>query len=108
MRGAFGKPIGTVARVNIGEILMSIRTREDKVDHAVKALRNAKYKFPGRQKVFISDKWGFTKFTKEDYIKYRDTGRVISDGVNCKWIAGHGPLSRKFPKAAKIILPVEV
>lgn len=27
MRGAFGKPTGLVARVNIGQILMSIRTR---------------------------------------------------------------------------------
>ena len=28
MRGAFGKPNGTVARVNIGQILLSIRTRD--------------------------------------------------------------------------------
>lgn len=28
MRGAFGKPNGTVARVNIGQILMSVRTRD--------------------------------------------------------------------------------
>lgn len=27
MRGAFGKPTGLVARVNIGQILMSIRTK---------------------------------------------------------------------------------
>lgn len=28
MRGAYGKPNGTVARVNIGQILMSVRTRD--------------------------------------------------------------------------------
>ena len=28
MRGAFGKPNGTVARVNIGQILLSVRTRD--------------------------------------------------------------------------------
>ena len=28
MRGAFGKPNGTVARVNIGQIIMSVRTRD--------------------------------------------------------------------------------
>lgn len=28
MRGAFGKPNGTVARVNIGQILISVRTRD--------------------------------------------------------------------------------
>lgn len=30
MRGAFGKPNGTVARVNIGQILLSIRTRDSR------------------------------------------------------------------------------
>lgn len=28
MRGAFGKPNGVVARVNIGQILISVRTRD--------------------------------------------------------------------------------
>lgn len=28
MRGAWGKPNGTVARVNIGQIIMSVRTRD--------------------------------------------------------------------------------
>ena len=27
MRGAWGKPYGTVARVNIGQVLMSVRTK---------------------------------------------------------------------------------
>jgi len=29
MRGAFGKPIGTVARVNIGQIILSVRTKDN-------------------------------------------------------------------------------
>lgn len=28
MRGAYGKPNGTVARVNIGQILLSVRTKD--------------------------------------------------------------------------------
>lgn len=28
MRGAWGKPNGSVARVNIGQIIMSVRTRD--------------------------------------------------------------------------------
>lgn len=28
MRGAWGKPNGTVARVNIGQIILSVRTRD--------------------------------------------------------------------------------
>lgn len=51
MRGAFGKPQGTVARVNIGQIILSVRTRDNHKDAAVEAFRRAKFKFPGRQKV---------------------------------------------------------
>merc|ERR1712100_104636 len=51
MRGAFGKPYGTAARVDIGQVLMSIRTQESKTHVAVEALRRAKFKFPGRQKI---------------------------------------------------------
>ena len=51
MRGAFGKPLGTVARVNIGQVIMSVRTKAGNKEHVVEALRRAKFKFPGRQKV---------------------------------------------------------
>eukprot|EP01069_Polyplicarium_translucidae_P013204 Polyplicarium_translucidae@DN824_c0_g1_i1.p1 len=74
MRGAFGKPTGVVARVNIGQVLVSIRTREDRMSHAVAALRRAKYKFPGRQKVFVSNKHGFTKFSRDEYEDWKAKG----------------------------------
>ena len=51
MRGAFGKPQGTVARVNIGQVIMSIRAKENHLGTCLEALRRAKFKFPGRQKV---------------------------------------------------------
>ena len=63
MRGAFGKPQGTVARVHIGQVIMSIRTKLQNKEHVIEALRRAKFKFPGRQKIHISKKWGFTMFT---------------------------------------------
>lgn len=52
MRGAFGKPQGTVARVNIGQPIMSVRSSDRYKAAVVEALRRAKFKFPGRQKVF--------------------------------------------------------
>ena len=56
MRGAFGKPQGTVARVNIGQVIMSVRTKDGNKAAAIEALRRAKFKFPGRQKVgFLYD-----------------------------------------------------
>lgn len=54
MRGAFGKPQGTVARVNIGQIIMSVRAKDGHKEKVVEALRRAKFKYPGRQKVSIN------------------------------------------------------
>ncbi len=51
MRGAFGKPQGTVARVQIGQPIMSVRTLDKHKASVIEALRRAKFKFPGRQKV---------------------------------------------------------
>ncbi|KRX81947.1 60S ribosomal protein L10, partial [Trichinella patagoniensis] len=44
-------------------------------------LRRAKFKFPGRQKIIVSRKWGFTKFSRTDYIKWKQENRIVSDGV---------------------------
>merc|ERR1712050_317847 len=55
MRGAFGKSYGTAARVHIGQVLISVRTKEDKVEIATEALRRAAFKFAGRQKVHASN-----------------------------------------------------
>merc|ERR1712048_782547 len=42
MRGAFGKAYGTAARVRIGQVLISVRTKEDKVQSAYEALWRSK------------------------------------------------------------------
>lgn len=57
MRGAYGKPLGTCARVKIGQPIMSVRVRDNSKAAAIEALRRSKFKFPGRQKVnmFPSD-----------------------------------------------------
>jgi large subunit ribosomal protein L10e len=49
MRGAFGKPTGMVARVDIGDVIVSVRAKENMKNHVLESLRRAKYKFPGRQ-----------------------------------------------------------
>merc|ERR1711887_96907 len=53
MRGAFGKAQGTVARVRIGQPLVSVRTHEKHKASVIEALRRSKFKFPGRQKIFV-------------------------------------------------------
>ncbi|URE12243.1 Reticulon-like protein [Musa troglodytarum] len=84
MRGAFGKPQGTCARVSIGQVLLSVRCKDSNSNNAQEALRRAKFKFPGRQKIIISGKWGFTKFSRADYLKWKSENKIISDGVNAK------------------------
>jgi len=92
MRGAFGKPLGTVARVNIGQVIMSARVKDQHKAQTIEALRRAKFKFPGRQKIFVSDKWGFTKFSREDYDRLMQQGQLQYDGANVKYLPNHGPL----------------
>ena len=68
-------PGGTVARV-----LMSIRTKLQNKEHVIEALRRAKSKFPGRQKIHISKKWGFTKFNADEFENMVATKRLIPNG----------------------------
>lgn len=77
MRGAWGKPYGTVARVNIGQIILSIRCKDQNAPVVQEALRRARYKFPGRQKIIVSRKWGFTNVNREDYTKLKEEKRVL-------------------------------
>lgn len=44
MRGAWGKPYGTVARVNIGQVILSIRCKDANKAIVIEALRRARYK----------------------------------------------------------------
>ncbi len=96
MRQAWGKPAGTCARVDIGQILMSVRTKDANKANAIEALRRSKYKFPGRQKILVSDNYGFTKFTRAEYEALRSQGKLINDGAGVKVVNGRGPL--RFPK----------
>ena len=84
MRGAFGKPQGTCARVSIGQVLLSIRCKDTHGACAHEALRRAKFKFAGRQKIVASRNWGFTKFSRSDYAAWKKEGRLVNDGVNAK------------------------
>ncbi|EZF16561.1 60S ribosomal protein L10-A [Trichophyton rubrum D6] len=102
MRGAFGKPNGSVARVNIGQILLSVRTRDAHRATAVEALRRSMYKFPGRQKIIVSKNWGFTPLRREEYIRLRQEGRVKIDGAYVQFLRNKGPVEtnmRRFPDA---------
>merc|ERR1711934_130555 len=92
MRGAWGKAQGTVARVHIGQPITSVRLREQNEANAIEALRRSKFKFPGRQKIVISKKWGFTKWPRDKFEQMRADGILVPDGVNCQYKPNHGAL----------------
>ena len=61
----FGESQGTVARVYIGQVIISICTKLQNKEHVIEAL--CKAKFPGHQKMYISEKWRFTKFKVDEF-----------------------------------------
>ena len=73
---------------------MSCRCSPENVKYAQEALRRAKFKFPGRQKIFVSRKYGFTHLVKADYYRLEKEGKIVPDGVSVRVIGEHGPLSR--------------
>lgn len=93
MRGAYGKPLGTVARVHIDQVMLSVRAKEAHKDNVIEAFRRAKFKFPGRQKVVVSKKWGFTKWDVPVYEEMRADGRLKPDGFYCQYRPNRGPFS---------------
>ncbi|KAF2597002.1 hypothetical protein F2Q68_00008690 [Brassica cretica] len=108
-------------RVAIGQVLLSVRCKDNHGAHAQEALRRAKFKFPGRQKIIVSRKWGFTKFNRADYTRLRQSKRIVPDGVNAKvlflylslpkciacvasvgFLSNHGRLANRQPGSAFI------
>jgi len=42
--------------------------------------------------LYVSRKWGFTKFDRDVYEKWRAEGRLLPCGVHASYIREHGPL----------------
>ncbi|KAF1809409.1 ribosomal protein L10e [Eremomyces bilateralis CBS 781.70] len=102
MRGAFGKCYGRVARVNIGQILLSIRTKDAHKPTAIEALRRSQYKFPGRQKIIVSKNWGFTTLRREEFVKKMQEGKIKPDGAYVKFLTSRGSIAsnmESYPQA---------
>lgn len=102
MRGAWGKPTGLAARVNIGQILISVRTVDRHRATAIEALRRSMYKFPGSQKIVVSKNWGFTPLKRDEYVALRGEGKLLRDGAYVQFCRAKGNLEenfRRFPGA---------
>lgn len=96
MRGAYGKPEGMVARVRINQILLSVRTKTSLRAQVLEALRRAMYKFPGRQNILISQKWGFTNFNTAEYNKLKEEGLIKEEGVFARKRKALGSIDARY------------
>lgn len=94
MRHSYGKPIGVAARVDIGQILLSVRAKDAAEPHVIEAIRRGKFKFAGRQKILKSLKWGFTKYPREEYVTLRKAGVLAADGNIVKVHTRRGALEK--------------
>ncbi|KAL6213832.1 hypothetical protein ACLB2K_013271 [Fragaria x ananassa] len=89
-------------RVHPFHVLLSMRCKDSNKNNACEALKRAKFKFPGRQKIIESRKWGFTKFNHVDYVRLKSEKRILPDGVNAKLLGCHGSLALRKPREAFI------
>jgi len=96
MRHAWGKPMGTCSRVDIGTCLMSARIRDNNVADAIEAFRRTGFRFPGKQQIIVGNTWGFTKFTKEQYRWLDKNKLLVRDGINAKRYNGRGTIRTQF------------
>lgn len=93
MRGSFGKPYGRTARVDIGQVLISVRSKDGTEEKVREGLRRAKHKIAGKQRIEISSKHGFTSFTREEYSQLKEEGKLLAIGLHAVEIKKKGPIS---------------
>lgn len=103
MRGAYGKAYGRATRVDFNQILISIRTKEGNAKIAAEALRRGKNKLPGKHVVKVSSKFGFTGIEKEEYVKLRDEGLLISKGNHVEVVKPKGSIEEYAYKLGRTI-----
>ncbi|KAF4529058.1 hypothetical protein B566_EDAN006079 [Ephemera danica] len=49
--------------------------------------------YSGCEEIYVSKKWGFTKYERDEYEDLKNGGRLEQDGCNVKYRPEHGPLN---------------
>lgn len=93
------KPQGTVARVHICWVIISICTKPHSKEHTIKDPPRTKFHFPSCWKIYISKRRGFTKFNVDEFEDeaaekwFVPASYGVKDVLNCslleKWWALH-------------------
>lgn len=94
MPGASEKLWGTVTRVHISQVIMSICIKRQNKEHVIEALLRVKFKVPGCHKIHISKKWDLTKFKVDKFEQIVAEKCLIPDCRGIKYIPNHGPLDK--------------
>lgn len=89
--GYLWKALGTVAKVYFGQVTMSIHTKLKNKEHVIETLLETKFKFPGCQRIYISNKWGFIKVNAKEFEDMVAEKGPIPDGWGIKYIPNSGP-----------------
>lgn len=101
MRGSFGKPYGRAARIYIGSEIISVRTKEGNEKEACEALRRAMNKLPGKQKIQVSQKFGFTGLFKNEFRELKEKNRILSRGSSIVVIKEKGSIETFMSRVAE-------
>lgn len=72
-----------------------MRAKDVNAEHVVEALRRSKFKFPGRQKILKSTKWGFTQWDRDEYVTGRQNKWLAASGNLIQYVAAHGRMTEK-------------
>ena len=80
IRHLYGNHIAVADYVDIGQILISVQAKDANRAHVIEAICRGKFKFAGRQKILRSNKWGFTKYPRSEYVALRKAGVLTADG----------------------------
>lgn len=103
MRGSFGKPNGRTARVNIGQVLIEVRSKEGTEPKIKEGLRRAMHKFAGKQLIEVSKKHGFTPYDREEFDRLKEEGILLPMGIGALELKKKGPLMEYIKNAAMVL-----
>jgi len=103
MRGSFGKPYGRAARVFVGQHIIDIRTKDNLVKDAKEALRRGKNKLPGHQQIQVSQIYGFTGISRDEFSKLKEAKRICSQGSMVSVIKEKGSVEAFLNKVERAL-----
>ena len=84
-----------------GQVIMSIHTKLKKKEHVIETLLKTKFKFPGCQRIHISNKWGFINFNAKEFENMVAEKGFIPDGWRIKYIPNSGSWTNGGPHTHK-------